>query len=282
MRTAFHLFSDFYGKESGSSRIRGNWVIKYWDGAESFIHGRGYDVEIFQKVYWINRAKKTPAIKILDICDTDWTSNDNVMPFIKHVDAITCPTEKFIDFFKDYTDVPVKVIPDRVDLETIPKPKEHKGTAKNVVWFGFHNNQEGLVAIENKLLEAGVKLTVISNDIKHPLPKLNNKGLFNYVKYDEKTADHDILKHADFVVMPPHPKDDNGDVYYKYSFKSNNKTVHSWALGLPVATSAEEFDRFMDPEERKKEAKKRLNEVKAKYDVRQSVYEYLELIKELA
>lgn len=279
---SFLTFADYYGKKAGSSRIRADWLINHWTEAEHYISGKEYDVEIFQKVYWYDRLKNTGAIKILDICDPDWFDNPNVLKMAKGVDAITAPTQPFADFFKAYVKTPVFVIPDRVDLDIVKPLKKHEGKATKVVWFGFSHNQDGLQQVVDSLARYNLKLTVVSDNMRVYFNKLNDTRLFNFVKWDDKTADSDIVENGDFVILPPHQLNETGKIPYSKSFKSNNKTVHSWALGLPVATSLDELVRFIDPEERKKESEIRLKEVQDNYDVKQSVVEYKEIIKELS
>ena len=67
-----------------------------------------------------------------------------------------------------------------------------------------------------------------------------------FTKWQLETVNREIIK-SDFVVMP-------GSTDPNSRFKSNNKTVNAWLLGMPVATSIEEFERFLDPIERQKEA----------------------------
>lgn len=282
MNTGVITFRDFHGKPAiGSSRIRGDWVIKHWPGAELYVPGKKYDVEIFQKVYWDIHMKQSPAIKILDICDPDWTENPKVNEVIQYVDAITAPTQPFVDHFKNFTDKPVKVIPDRLDLEQYQKKKVHKGDAKSVVWFGYSHNAFVLEQTISTLQKMNLKLTVISNNfhlyIKEKLPK----GFINFIQYDEETVNDDIIKNGDIVLLPPPPADDMGEMPYNWRFKSNNKTVNAWGLGMPVARNAEELEWFVPEKRRKEEAEEKWNHVKAKYNVKQSVVEYLDLIASL-
>ena len=51
-----------------------------------------------------------------------------------------------------------------------------------------------------------------------------------------------------------------------------------WRLGLPVAHTAQELKDFISEESRNKEAKKRFQEVKDKYDVKISVEQYKNII----
>ena len=64
-----------------------------------------------------------------------------------------------------------------------------------------------------------------------------------------------------------------GDRNPNSRFKSNNKTINAHLLRMPVATCVEEFERFLDPKERQKEADEKYKFAVENYDVRQSVKE---------
>jgi hypothetical protein len=65
----------------------------------------------------------------------------------------------------------------------------------------------------------------------------------------------------------------------RHIYKSNNKTIHSWALGLPVVKTAEDMERFMNGNERQKEADLRYKEVKENYSTEKSANQLYEVIK---
>jgi len=50
-------------------------------------------------------------------------------------------------------------------------------------------------------------------------------------------------------------------------------------MGIPVADTLSDLQRFMNPEERKKEASKRLKEVKEKYSMEQTIKQFKDIIK---
>jgi len=267
---AFLLFEKWHGRETyaiGSSRIRGHWVVKYWDEAELFSQGKEYDTILFQKAYWPGYCNKFKGIKILDICDPDWISEIAVKKTIDQVDAVTTSTQSLADYIKQLTDKPVVFIPDRQDLEFHKKKKVHKGRAERVCWFGYSHNAKTLDKVASFVKKKGVKLVVISN-LRPVYP-----GADENIEWELDTINDNILS-CDFCLLP---KDERPIGKYK----SNNKTTKAWALGMPVAKTPEEFERFLDPIERQKEADKRLKEVKEHWDVRLSVAEYKKLIKQL-
>lgn len=273
MKIGFVLFENYLQRKNiGSSRIRGKWVIKYLNRipgveAEEFIQGKLYDVIVFQKVYWKEMAKAFNGIKILDICDPDWLDGAEIVNFAEYVDFITCPTEALAENLKNMTEKPVYIIPDGEDLEVLPPPKTHEGIAKKIVWFGYSHNISVLDPTYYKIKTMGLILKVISD------ANLNTQECrVENVKWDIESVDKEIQE-ADFALLP-----DRSDGRFK--FKSNNKTIHSWALGLPVAKNPKDMERFMDPKERREEALARYQEVREKFSVESSANSLYKLIQE--
>jgi len=251
----------------GSSRIRCRWVMKYDKRLEPFKNGFHYDAVIYQKAYWDEHMRAYNGIKIFDLCDPDWMEGKPITEVAELVDGFTVPTKPLADFIKQLTNKPVLIIPDRVDPEHIPVKTEHIGKARSVVWFGYSSNQvvldQCMIFLKSKLLQ----LVVISEKNYHDAD-VN-------VVWDYRTLCEEIVKH-DFVLMPDYKKN------LRHSFKSPNKTLTSWALGMPVATGPEDIIRFMDPAERQKEADLRRAEVLEKHHSRLSGQEYVTFIEEIA
>ncbi len=248
----------------GSSRIRGEWIAKYWDQCEMYSTGKEYEGLIFQKAYWEEMVKNFNGKKFFDICDPDWLDNRPVVEMIRNCNGVVTSTQALADQIKkfDIGNIPVICIPDRVDLEwSRPVREKHKGCAKSCVYFGYSGNAKVVLepAIES-LKRRGLSLTVISDQ-----PFYAND---EFVRYDQETVNEEIIKH-DIVLLPNAPSNN-----YRFQFKSNNKTIQSWALGMPVATNGTELDRFLNGKEREKERVKRLKEVKEKWDVKISVKEW--------
>ena len=265
-------FEQMSGKKNlGSCRIRGHWLVRYWNEAEIFQQGAKYDVVIFQKALWLDYVQEYKGIKILDLCDPVWLELLPTVDIIKNCDVVTTSTETLRDEVKKFTDKPVICIPDRQDLEFHNIQKVHTGRAKKVVWFGYSHNSKVIDKALSLLKRHNLELTVIS-DCRPSYAKADRN-----VKYDWDNPSFDfnaeVLKN-DIVIMPV---DDSP----RSIFKSLNKTYTAWALGMPVATVPEELVRFLDPEERKKEAEKRLKEVREKYDVKISVFEFKQLIEDI-
>ncbi len=259
----------------GSSRIRARWLLNYWEEAEEFVIGKGYETMIYQKVYWREMKSTFKGVQIIDICDPDWLEKKPVFEFVDMVDAVVTSSDALRDFIQRMRpDKKVVCIPDRIYLpEHEPVKTEHRGVGQRAVWFGYSHNTHYLQKTLEQLILNNIKLTVISNEPYTPPYAYRSLQLEN-VPYDYSSLNAHLINH-DFVLMPE-PNDD-----VKGKFKSNNKTLTAWALGMPVVTMPEDLKRFLDPIERAKESKARLQEIKDKWDVKYSVQEYRDLIKEL-
>jgi len=268
-------FEKYEGRRNiGSSRIRGRWLVDKWENAELFKQGEKYDVVIYQKAYWVEHARLFKGIKILDLCDPDWLHwGYRTKEMIENVDAITTSTEALAEGLRQFTDKPVICIPDRINQDYFRKKKQHAGRATYVGWFGYSSNFEMLQPVITFLIKNSLNLIVVSDGTFSP--QSNNVGKIKVLnkKWSETTV-HDDLLTCDFLI---NPQAERG----KWKYKSNNKTLTGWALGLPVASNVSDLTRFLSQEEREKEAKTRLNEINEKWDISRSIEEYTALISEL-
>ena len=260
----------------GSSRIRCRWLLDYWPEAEEYIIGKKYDVMIFQKVYWFNMMRAFKGIKILDLCDPDWLENRPVFEFIDLSDIVTTSTETLAEYIRKLRpNCLVKCIPDRVYLpEAKPIKREHSEVLKKVVWFGYSHNAHYLKQVYEELIKRDLELYVIADHPVDPPLLYKSKLKIKNIPYNYETLNKELIKY-DAVLMP----DPYGDERAKY--KSNNKTLQAWSLGIPMIKIPEDIDRLMTKIEREKESEKMLNEIRDKWDVKYSVDEYRELIWEV-
>lgn len=269
-KVGFVLFENYHQRKNiGSSRIRGNWLIEKMPEAELFVQGKTYDTIIFQKVYWKEMAKAFPGKKILDICDPDWLEGAEVVSFIELMDAVTVPTVKLKEALEKMTTKPVYVIPDRINFDTMISPKkDHEGQAKSVVWFGYSHNIDVLDATVMKLKKLGLTLKIVSDGRYNTSEcKVEN------VKWMPDTWQEEI-KTADICLLPER-------VHGRSLFKSQNKTEQAWALGLPVAKTPQDLERFMIGEERKKEAEEKYQYVREHCAIEKSVEEMRQVIENI-
>jgi len=283
LKVGFLTFEQFHGKKDiGSSRIRARWIVDNWNKAgkdigtaEIYQFGKKYDVMVFQKVYWAKYAKRFTGIKILDLCDADWLNwNCEMVEMITECDAITCSTIEIAKFVVNITDKPVVLIPDRVNFDMISTRKVHQGPAKKVAWYGYIENQLMLDSAIPAIKKSGLELIVIANK-PYTLPTgYEGKVKVKNYPWNEKTV-HDDLCKADIIINPQAKLG-------RWKYKSNNKTVLGWALGIPVAHTDRELMSWIDEVPRKEEAEKRYEEAKKDYNVITSVEEWKELIEEIA
>lgn len=269
----------FHGKDKpvGSDYIRAIQLIKHWPEAGLYKYGENPDVLIFNKVFTLPDYQfphNFQNIKILDICDPMWLEGYDVVDTCRAMDAITCPTENLAKFLRQFHNN-VVVVPDRFDLSIIPKPKQHAGKAKTVVWFGYSHNAETFKPAMATLEKHGLNLIVISNEE----PYIDRWGTrkrdeyYEFIKYNEDTIYEDLHK-ADFAILPEgfRPQD---------NFKSNNKTIKANLAGLPVARDLDEVEKYLDGKERQKWLDNNYAKIQEQYDVKQSVKDYKNIISEI-
>lgn len=262
----FVLFESYLQRKNiGSSRIRGRWLIEAMPEAELFVQGKDYETIIFQKVYWKEMARAFKGKKILDICDPDWLDGFEIVSFLKEMDAVTVPTEALKKVISMFTDKPVIVIPDRVKMDEMRPPKVHEGRAKQVVWFGYSHNTDVLDGTLMTLKKMGLSLKVISDG-----NYVTSECKVENVKWDALTWQDEILT-ADICLLPEKLKG-------RAKFKSQNKTHQSWALGMPVAKTPADLERFMDADVRRWEAGENLKWMRENGDVSKSVDEMRQVI----
>lgn len=277
----FVSFAKFHGKEDiGSTRIRVDWLCNYWPEAEVAKMGRKYEVVILQKAYWLEYAQLFQGIKILDVCDADFKHwGYRIKETIDNCDAVVTSTVELAKYMAMLTDKPVWCIPDRIDFAAIgDKRKDHRGKrdTKTVAWYGYSDNFRMLDASIEALVQLKIPNLIVITSKRSPYmlpPSMEGKlNLINY-PWTAATANDDLLR-ADVVINPQMATG-------RWKYKSNNKTILAWALGLPVAHTKDELALLLTEEQRMAEAAKRNAEVLANYDVRTSVEEYKALIAEL-
>lgn len=282
MKTGFLTFSDFHGRpDVGSTKIRANWLIENWQSygkdvgtAERFKIGQKYDVVVFQKAYYIDYAKSFRGIKILDVCDPDFLNwSYPVMEMVGLVDAVTCSTLELAKLFAQVTDKPVAVIPDRVDPKFVKRIKEkHEGEGKYAVWFGYSDNHPVLDDIIPVLHKAGFSLIVVSNRPYVSHSKFQGFEIINY-PWTDATAYQDICR-GDVVVNPKR-------LHGKWLYKSDNKTIISYQLGMPVAHTKEELIALKSADLRNKVIEEAQELLKTEHHISRSVIELKDLIYEI-
>ncbi len=262
---------------TGSTRIRCTWPLRYWPEAEEFKIGVKYDAVIFQKAYFTDYLKVYDGIKILDLCDPDWMEGKPVVECAAMCDAVTVSSKGLYDYLSDILTVPVYLVPDTVDLAEHYQKKTHEGRARKVVWFGYHHNQQVIDQTLPALKRLGLGITVISDLPYYPyaaIEGVDKKWIDANIKnvlFDPDTINDELVAGGDFVL-------NNRPEVGKFVYKSDNKTLIAWALGMPVAKTVEDCERFMDEDERRKEAAFAAEEIKS-WASERTVREYKDVIE---
>lgn len=283
-------FEQFHGKQNiGSTRIRVKWPLRYWPEAEEYLMGRKYEVLILQKAYWlegvelirkVDKEEGKHTVIILDMCDADWLHwGYRIKQVIDLCDAVTTSTMELAKFLVKYTDKPVWCIPDRLDFEQFGDlKKDHRGngTTKKVAWYGYSENFPMLDTAVHALAQLKIEELIVVANRRSPyqLPAaLDGKLRLSNLPWSIETVNRDLLK-ADVVI---NPQMQTG----RWKYKSNNKTINAWALGLPVATNKKELEDLMSEEARIAEGDARYKYVREELNVIKSVEEYKKLIEEV-
>jgi len=243
-------------QNSASERFRCDWLLtglpadKY-DGTQDL---DSYDIIIYQKAHcdeMIEISKSfSGKIQIFDTVDPEWITHEKQLSgLIPQVDFITTSTKELTDGLGRF-DKPVFVVPDRHNLSYYTTRKQHTNCKPILVWFGYTDNfmfvEPLLPIIEAYELEL---ITIC----ERPAP------FGRFVEWNLKTANEEIVK-GDIVLNLPD--------YYGY--KSNNKTVTGWLLGMPVVEKVSDLFRFLDYTTRVREGNDKQDFAMKNYDVEAS------------
>jgi hypothetical protein len=271
----FTLFGAL-NKAAGSTFLRAEQLAANSPRFEIWKHGRNYDSLIFQKAYWTEMMEIFEGPKILDLCDTDWSNGSfDIMTTGNLVDAITCSSPELTNLLQSY--FPSKLVehvPDRIDLKQLPSPRpHHTGKAQHALWFGFiPNAYETLGQLAGTLRSCGLSLTILADQpyqMNDEIAELRPR----FIKYDMQTAYRQIQE-ADVVL---NPRSEKGN----FRYKSNNKTIISLALGVPVAHTSGDVERLMDEFNRNNDVTKHAQIIRQEYGIERSVHQYLRILQNI-
>jgi len=271
-------FTYFRGvqRQVGSTFLRVDGLTGLCKDFKTWQHGARYDNLIFQKAYWIEMMELFKGPKILDLCDPDWIKDGvEIIKIAELVDAITCSSQELTILVKQLLkDKAVFHVPDRLNFNVFPQPrKAHKGRATKAIWFGYiHNAHETLDSMLQSIKRYDIELTILSDK---PYTKEDEiKPLIRrYIRYDQRSAYY-LIREADIVLNPRSPM-----AFFKY--KSNNKNLISWKLGVPVASNDEDLGRLMAGEERNREIMEKEALIFKDYNIIQSAQDYRSIIKKI-
>ena len=219
MDTTIVAPSIFYAgtPKRGSERIRCDWICPHIPAVKWKGEALNYETVIFQKV---PPAPKDGRTQILDMADPIWRTEplESMTGMLGRVDAVTVPTEALRADFSQYYDTPAYVVRDGHDFTSYPT-----GTGgSRYVWFGYADNFPDLCRQVDEF-----DLTVVSD-------RPTGHGIFRQWDNDA----FDIICKSQIAILPRH------------EWKSNNKAVSAWAMGLAVARDERDLERFKDLGER--------------------------------
>lgn len=286
-------FLDGLPTTSASVRFRAQWPAKYWSGADCYDGTQrlaDYDVFVFQKFYlsreagaWARALKAQGKMLVFDMCDADWIQSEThqrrLLDILPLFDFAVAPTQPIRDWLARW--LPAYVIPDRLDLDFhTARHKVREGQerpAPSLIWFGYSGNLVALDAMWPELKPVldthDLPLTILADALPDEW-RDRSWGLGHtptWLRWTLERANEIIAGHD----VALNPRLNEG----RFAYKSENKTITAWALGVPVARTVEELLGLLDDEYRAEEAEKRLLEVEEKWDVRISVEEWQGLIE---
>jgi len=254
---------------SASVRFRARWPAKYMVNADCYDGTQrlaDYNAFVFQKFYltdkartWIRTFRAAGATLAFDLCDADWllseTHYHRLFAVLPLFDFAVAPTRLLVDWLNQW--LPTYFIPDRLDLEMHTERHEHnRGSAPSLIWFG---NSANLVTLEEMwptVSELGLSLTILADQLVKPWDSRD----ITFVKWTLEGANAEIARHD--IALNPKIN------YGHFAYKSENKTVTAWALGVPVAKTLDELAQLLNYDVRVDEASRRLQEVAELWDVR--------------
>lgn len=272
----FPCYVDGLPHTAASVRFRALWPAKHWPEADVYPNMSkmltNYDAFVFQKAYLVDFSRSLidtlsrlrNKVLAFDLCDADWIQSEEherrllrVLPKFDFAVATTPAIQEWLSRW-----LPAHVIPDRLDLDEFPQ--EHKwtlGKPMSLVWFGYAHNIGQLEAMWPTIEYHGLSLTILSNEC--PEPWSSRPGV-HFVEWTPDGANAEIAKHDVALVPQTSP------------YKSDNRTITAWALGVwPVRTSQELEGTFEMDLSRLGEMRR---SVRQRRDVRVSVGEWKELL----
>jgi hypothetical protein len=261
----------------GSSRIRGEWLIKNWDKLNKFKVGSQYDFMILQKVYWRRFAEHSNAIKIFDICDADWLNpalGEDFMNYCNKFDAVVTSTSELRNYIKYFLpSKPVIHIPDRIDFtEHTTIKKDYSDVINDLAYFGRTENFITYMRNQLKYLNGTkFKLTVYSES-PVSLSSQYDDVKFDWKEYNYPQIHKDLIKH-DAVLL----EHDRGSISEYGRYKSMNKAITCYALKIPVITTPEDLSRGVDKNDINKKYKIAMKE----WNIKKSIEQWEELLSKL-
>lgn len=292
MKIAIKL-SDATRKEKrgwhASCRIRGHWLADNWDELDDIFYPdyfkqeyhdffrtenqmellKDYDVVILHKAYEYRLAEQLKLAGkklIMDLSDPDYLLGFSTigragmcLMTMNYCDAVVVNSVSMMSDLYGYGK-PVFFIPDRIDFKKISaQKKEHREKIEEIVWFGHSDNFLSIKPYVSEITK-NYRLRIIADK---PIDGCE------FTPYDPDTICQEIIK-SDLIIL--------GDKLSRY--KSNNRVVLSWALGMPVINLPKEIKSVEKKEQREDLVSSCLELVKD-FDIKKSVEEYKDLLTKI-
>lgn len=261
---------------TASYRFRAEWPAKYWREADVYPAMTRpmaeYDAYIFQKAYLVERVRglikelrRRKKLLAFDMCDADWELSyeheQRLLQVLPLFDFVVAPQHNLAGWLRTY--VPAHVIPDRLDWAEFTTRRVQSKGKPSLVWFGYSHNIGPLKELVKTIRTHGLDLTIISNK----MPEEWTKRGAHFVKWTRHGANCEIVKH-DIALVP------------RVNFwKSINRWVTAWALGLVTATNAKGVEALLDHEARVTGSEELYERARADFDVHQSVEDWKTLLQ---
>jgi hypothetical protein len=245
-----------------SDRIRGEWVMKYCPEMEEWRPNQKYDAVIFHNA--VNIIASSHGVRILDVCDQLWEKDlTSFKRLALCVHGIVTATDELKKQVSQIVQKPIVTIGDGhyFPFYETRAWNPHAEKARRAVWFGHADNAFSLKPLLNEILTRhALKLTVIAerDPIQSPSIEFAPWKIDTYIRE---------ISQADFAVLP-----------LTKPYKSNNKDISALLSGIPVAKTAEDIARLMDPAERQKDMVK-APEIISRHCARDRAKDYLDWIR---
>jgi len=283
-----------------STRIRVDYVAKYMDNTVTSNNIEDLidcDVVIFQKrfkkddIAFAQQLKQNNKIVLFDLVDPVWDKNypavyfsmtengeEDFIKILELSDCLILCTDRLKEMFlENYKHPNIVIIPDRMDLEKHKKIKYHFGKNKYIIlWHGSRYNIEVVNLARDNLEKLGqefdITLQIICEKGHTQLESFSNIKII-YEDWNLATI-NDKIYNSDITINPSSID----------SYKSNNKTIKSWALGVPCIES-NFYDKCKlslgSANIRNKEGRKGREWVEKFYNSRLSAFELEDLINDI-
>lgn len=291
MKIGFVVLQNVVKDIVASTRIRVYWPAQYdpdFIVTEEFSLLRQCDVVVFQTRIDnpdVERAKKLKALGskiIFDFTDPHWLKEYDpqaIHPVFNKIvdvaDMITLSTEELQRTFTEaFPEAKTAVILDKIDLSIYNKTKVHRNSEEHIItWHGSYGNISSLELARSDLerlgLEHKIKLIcVYDRTTEFKVHSFNNIELEIREWSNQEVIDS--LLQADVSINPKY-------INHWKSYKSDNKTVTAWALGIPCVE--DDFYKYIkvllsNPNLRNQEGLVRRKIVERNYNVRETARQW--------